>query len=95
MLGVPLNGDRKVVPIEAHIFIGEGLVGQLVHRVGSIGDDLPEENFLVGINGVDHQVQQPFGLCPKLLLFHIRHILMMNLIRVSTPSLRVLTLIIA
>ena len=80
MLGIPLNGDSKIVPVQAHLLIGEGLIGQLVHGIGGIGDDLPEENLLVGIDGVDHQVQQTLGLCPKLLLFHIRHILMMNLI---------------
>ena len=54
MLGVPLNGDSKIVPVEAHLFIGEGLVSQLVHGVRGVGDDLPEENLLVGVNGVDH-----------------------------------------
>ncbi|CAN3966665.1 hypothetical protein HEAFMP_HEAFMP_12550, partial [Dysosmobacter welbionis] len=34
-----------------------GLVAQLVTGVAGIGDDLPEKDLLVGVDGVDHQVQ--------------------------------------
>ena len=49
----------EVSPVQTHLIVGEGLVGQLVHRVAGVGDELPEENLLVGVDGVDHQVQQP------------------------------------
>ena len=70
MLGVPLNGDSKIVPVEAHLFIGEGLVSQLVHGIAGVGDNFTEKNLPVGIDRIDHQVQQPLGFRFKLFLFH-------------------------
>ena len=64
------NGDGKIIPVQAHLVIGQGGVGQLVDGVGSVGDDLPQENLLMGVDGVDHQIQKPLGLRFELLLFH-------------------------
>ena len=38
--------------------LGQRLEAQLVGGVGGVGDQLAQEDFLVGIQGMDHQVQQ-------------------------------------
>ena len=40
----------------------ERLEVHLVEGVGGVGDQLAEEDLLVGVDGVDHQVQQALGL---------------------------------
>ena len=70
VLRVPGDGNGELIPVDAHLVIGEGGVGQLVDGIGGIGDDFPEEDLPVGIDGVDHQVQQTLGLGFELLLFH-------------------------
>ncbi len=42
--------------------IGHRLEAQLVARVGGVGDQLAQENLLVAVQGVDHQVQQLLDL---------------------------------
>ena len=64
------DGDLQVLPVHRHLIVGEGLIGQLVLRITCIGDQLPEKNLLVGVDRVDHQVQQPLGFCLKLFLCH-------------------------
>ena len=56
VFGVTGDGDGKFVPVDAHLVVGQRRVGQLIDGVGGVGDDLPKENLLVGINGIDHQV---------------------------------------
>ena len=70
VFGVTGDGDGKFVPVDAHLVVGQRRVGQLIDGVGGVGDDLPKENLLVGINGVDHQVKKTLGLRFELLLFH-------------------------
>ena len=38
--------------------LSDGLVADLVERVGGVGDELTEENFLVGVEGVDDEGHQ-------------------------------------
>ena len=64
------NGDLQVAPLHVHPLIGQGLIGQLVLRVAGIGDELTQEDFLVGIDGIDHHIQQPLGLRLELFLCH-------------------------
>ena len=64
------EGDLEVGAVQPHLVVGEGLVGQLVHRVAGVGDQLPQENLLVGVDGIDHQIQQPLGLGLELFLCH-------------------------
>ncbi|MNI94270.1 hypothetical protein D3C73_1523450 [compost metagenome] len=47
--------------------LGQGFEAQLVGGVGGIGDQLAEEDLLVGVQRVDHQLQQllDFGLEAK------------------------------
>ena len=67
------DGDFQLTAVHRHLVVGEGLIGQLVLRVAGVGDKLPEENLLVGVDGVDHQVQQAFGLRLKLFPFRVFH----------------------
>ena len=65
--------DGKLVPANAHLIVGEAEIAQLVDGVGGVGDDLPQEDLLVGVDGVDHQIQQPFGLRLEFFSFHTGH----------------------
>ena len=64
------DGDAQVGTLHLHRVIGEGEVGQLVDGVAGVGDDLPEEDLLVGVDGVDHQVHQAFGFRFELFFCH-------------------------
>ena len=70
--GVLVHGDLnfEIPPVHPHGAVGEGLVAELVTGVAGVGDDFPEENLLVGINGVDHQVQEPLGFRFELFFRH-------------------------
>ena len=67
-----INGqfDLKLVPSQAHLVVRQAQVAQLVDSVGGVGDDLPQEYLLVGIDGIDHQVQQAFALRLECLFLH-------------------------
>jgi hypothetical protein len=65
---VVFEGDGGVL-VEAHadfqvgvafeqLRLGQGFEAQLVGGVGGVGDQLAQEDFLVGIQRVDHEVQQ-------------------------------------
>ena len=62
--------DLEIVTVHPHLVIGQAEIAQLVNGVRGVGDDLPQEYFLVGIDGVDHQIQQSFGLGFELFLSH-------------------------
>ena len=70
VFGVTGDGDGEFVPVDAHLVVGQRRIGQLIDGVGGVGDDLPKENLLVGINGVNHQVKKTLRLRFELLLFH-------------------------
>ena len=42
--------NLEVGPVQPHLVVGEGLVGQFIDGVAGVGDDLTEENFLVGVD---------------------------------------------
>jgi len=48
--------ESGIVTIQGSVV--ERLEAQLVAGVGSVGDQLPQENFLVAVERMDHQVQQ-------------------------------------
>jgi len=50
--------DLQVAVALEQGIVGQGLEAQLVRRIRGIGDQLSEEDFLVAVQGVDHQVQQ-------------------------------------
>ena len=62
--------DAEVGAVEAHLLVRQGQVAELVDGVGSVGDDLTQEDLLVGVYGVDHQIKEPFGFCFELLFRH-------------------------
>ena len=64
------QGDGEVLPPEAHLVIRQGEVAELVDGVAGVGDELPEEDLLMGVDGVDHQVQQALGFRLELFLAH-------------------------
>lgn len=58
---VDLIGDDVDAEVLASIElagVGQGLVPDLVERIGSVGDELTEENLLVGVDGVDDEREQ-------------------------------------
>ena len=62
--------DLEVLPGQLHAVIRQSLIAQLVAGIAGVGENLPEKNLLMGINGVDHQVQQTLGLRLELFLCH-------------------------
>ncbi len=55
-----LVGDQLDLPVLAPFGqrrVGEGLVARLVDGVGGVGDQLAQEDLLVGIERMDHQVE--------------------------------------
>ena len=65
------DGDAHIPPLELSRVVRQRQVGQLVDGVAGVGDDLPQENLLVGVDGVDHQVHQTLGLRLELLFCHV------------------------
>ena len=57
---VHLQADGEILPGKAGGAVLQRAVIQLVNGVAGVGDQLPEKDLLVGVNGVDHQVQQTF-----------------------------------
>ena len=70
LLLVGNDGDLQILALDLYAVIGEGTVGQLVLCVAGVGDDLPQKDLLVGVDGVDHQIHQPLGLRLELFLCH-------------------------
>jgi len=86
--------DGEVRAAETHLFIGERQIGQLVDGIAGVGDQFPKEDLLVGVDGVDHHVQQTLGFCFELLFCHgcFRFLyIFIKLDRFSTLFFRVLT----
>ena len=71
-LGVHVDIDVQIRGVDIEVLVPEGLDPQLVQRVRGIGDQLPQKRVLVGVDRVDHQVQElsRFGL--KLQLLDVR-----------------------
>ena len=65
--------DGELIPADAHLVVGETEIAQLVDGVRSVGDDLTQKYLLVGVDGVDHQIQQPLRLRLEFFSFHTGH----------------------
>ena len=70
-VGIGGQDDAEVLPVQAHLVVGQTEVAQLVDGVGGVGDDLTEEDLLVSIDGVDHQIQQTLGFGFELFFTHV------------------------
>ena len=62
--------DFEIAAVKADLIVGQREVAELVDGVARIGDDLAQEDLLVGVDGVDHQVEQTLGFCLELFLCH-------------------------
>ena len=60
-----VNG--QLVFTQAHIGIGQALEVELVHGIGRIGDELAQKDLAIGVDRVDHEVEQLLALCLELL----------------------------
>ena len=67
---VGLDADEKILSLEAHILICEGLIAKLINSVAGVGNNFPQKDFFMGVDGVNHEVQQPLGFRLKLFLSH-------------------------
>ena len=56
-IGIRCQMDFKGRIAFEEIAIGQGLVMQLVDGIGCIGNQFAQEDFVVRINRMDHQVQ--------------------------------------
>ncbi len=67
-----VNGqpDLKLVAGQAHLVVRQAQVAQLIDGVRGVGDDLPQEYLLMGIDGIDHQVQQALALRLECFFLH-------------------------
>ena len=72
---VRLQLDGEIAAAEADVFVGQRQIRQLVDGVGGVGNNFTQEDLLMRINGVDHQIQQALGFCLKLFLCHTCHVL--------------------
>ena len=63
---VGCDADGEAVLVELDIRVGEALEVELVLGVGRVGDELAEEDLLVGVDRVDHEVEQLLALCLEL-----------------------------
>ena len=61
-LRVEAHADREVRVALEERAVGERLEAQLVAGVGGVGDQLAQEDLLVAVQGVDHQVEQLLDL---------------------------------
>ena len=56
--------DVKIVAAQPDLVVGQREIAEFVDRVRGVGDDLAQEDLLVRVDRVDHQIQQTlrFGL---------------------------------
>ena len=64
------DADEEVAPVQPRAALLQGAVAELVDGVAGVADELPEENFPMGVDGMDHEIQQPFGFRFELSFSH-------------------------
>ena len=62
--------DLEVVTIESRSAVRQGFIVKLIDRVARVGDQLAQNNLLMGINRVDHEIKKSFRLRFKLFFCH-------------------------
>ena len=62
--------DLEIFPGHLHAVVRQRLIAQLVAGVAGVGNDLPEEDLLMGVDGVNHQIQQALGFRLELFFRH-------------------------
>ena len=54
-IGVEADGDREITVIGQELRLGDRAEAQSIDGIGPVGDQLPQENLPVGVQGLDHQ----------------------------------------
>ena len=62
--------DAEIALVHAHGRIGQAFIIKFVDGIRSVGDQLTQEDLLVGVDGVDHHVHQLFAFSLKFFLRH-------------------------
>ncbi len=57
-VGIDRDLDREGRSVRDQLGLGDRLVAQLLAGVGGVGDELADENLAVGIDRMDHELQQ-------------------------------------
>ena len=65
LVGRDANG--QVIGVDLDAGVGDALEVELVHGVRCVGDELAQEDLLVGVDRVDHEVEELLALCLELL----------------------------
>ena len=68
---VHLDLDVQIGGVDVQVLVPQRFQPQLVQRIGGVRDQLPQERVLVGVDRVDHQVQQLAGLGLELQLLDV------------------------
>src|SRR5207248_1454294 len=68
---VNLDLNMKIRGVDIQVLIPQRLDPQLIQRIRSVRDQLPQKRILVGVDRVDHQIQQLTRLGLKLQLLDI------------------------
>ena len=73
--GILVEGDvdAELVFRQLDAGVGEAFEVQLVNRIRCVGDELAQKDFAVGVDGIDHEVEQLFALCLE--FAHVRRFL--------------------
>ena len=66
--------NEVIASVHALAAVLHGGVVPFINGVARIADQLPQKNLLMGIDGMNHHVQQPLGLRLELFLSHIFHL---------------------
>ena len=66
--------DAEIALVHAHGGVGQALIIQLIDGVRSVGDQLPQENLFIGVDGVDHHIHQLFAFSLKFFLAIIQNL---------------------
>ena len=61
--------DFVAVVTFQNVTVGQAGKMHLVNRIGCVGDKLPQENLVIRVNGMNHEVQQLFGFRLKFMGF--------------------------
>ena len=56
------NLHAQLRAVYLHVCISEALEDEFVHGVGGVGDELAQENLAVGVDRVDHEVEELLAL---------------------------------
>ncbi|BEU77656.1 hypothetical protein EAG21025_09690 [Enterobacter asburiae] len=60
VLFIERDAHAQLAVAFVQVRVGQRAEAQLVRRVRGVGNQLTQENFFVGIQGMDHQVQKLF-----------------------------------